>query len=298
MNLSTVSLFKQLRPDKCIVLDDVRLKALQNTLLEILKDVTAFCEKHGIRYTLGGGSALGAVRHGGFIPWDDDVDINMPRADYNRFIELFAAELGGQYWLHTPEHTPEYNLLLARVRKRGTSVVTREDFFNDECGAFVDIFVVENTPDNAVVRFLHGFGSMAFGFLHSCRKFYRERKPLMQLADGDASVTTVFRLKIAIGFFTSFLPMQTWTRLANAWNSACKNAASRYVSIPVGRKHYFGELYLRADVCRCRPTTFEGERVYLPENTHAYLSSLYGDYTAIPDEQNREKHIVFEPFIL
>ena len=183
MKLSTIEAFKHLRSKDAIVLSDAQLKELQQTLNGMLFDIVDVCETYGIRYNLGGGTALGAVRHGGFIPWDDDVDINMPRTDHDRFVAIFKKEYGDRYWVHTARESKNYGLLLSRVLLKGTCVKTREDFWNEECGCFVDIFIIENTYNNPIRRKLHGFGCMALGFAQSCRKFYRDREPLMKLVE-------------------------------------------------------------------------------------------------------------------
>lgn len=82
--------------------DAEELKALQACFLEIIKDIDRVCQEHGLCYMAAGGTALGSVRHKGFIPWDDDVDILMPREDLNRFVELFEECMGDKYELTTP----------------------------------------------------------------------------------------------------------------------------------------------------------------------------------------------------
>ena len=299
MNLSTVDAFKHINSDKCITLNSDQLRALQDTLIEIVDDFVRICDAHQLRYSLGGGSALGAVRHGGMIPWDDDIDINMPRRDYERFIQLFSQEYSNRYWIHTPSSTSNYGLLLARIRKKGTSVKTKEDFFNDECGAFIDIFIVDNVPNHRPLRALHGFGSLAFGLILSCRKFYRDRRYLLALTEHDPQLQRVFRTKIALGFFTSFLSIDTWTPLADRWNGLCKNESSRYVSIPAGRRHYFGELYDREAVCTYTQYPFHGRMLNCAADSAAYLTQLYGsDYMTPPADHAKERHVVFSPFIL
>ena len=80
-------------------LTDEERKALKQTLLNTAKEIDGVCRKHGIKMFLVGGSLLGAVRHGGFIPWDDDIDFGMTRNDYQKFIEIFDTELGDRYFL-------------------------------------------------------------------------------------------------------------------------------------------------------------------------------------------------------
>lgn len=299
--LSTVAMFKNAKLQDGVDLTEEQLAQLQGLLLEILRDMDAFCRKHHICYYLGGGSALGAVRHKGFIPWDDDADVNMPRADYEQFIALFPQEMGEKYWLHTPEHTAGHGLLLARVRLKGTCVKTREDFFHEnECGAFVDVFVVDNVPDNPVLRALHGFGSLALGFLLSCRKFYRERKPLQKLlGSGEEcrNLRRAFRIKTAIGFFTAVFPIDWWVHWNHWWNGLCKNENSRCVTVPAGRKHYWGERIPRAEVFPAVLRPFEDGAFYTAR-TDLYLKQLYGDYMKIPKKGKREKHLFFAPLIL
>ena len=299
MNLSTVDVFKHIDSEQCLTLSDDQLSALQDVMRGILFDIVDVCEAHGLRYSMGGGSALGAVRHQDMIPWDDDIDLNMPRRDYERFVEIFAKEHGDRYWVHTPAKTDNYGLLLARVRRKGTYVKTREDFWTDECGAFVDIFIVENVPDAAWLRKLHGLGCMAFGLALSCRKFFRDRKPLMELAKGNKELERVFRVKIALGFVTALLSINAWTRLADKWNGMCRNEQSRYVSIPVGRKHYFKETYRREEICSYQMLPFHGRRVSCVADTKTYMTRLYGaDYMTPPKDADKEKHVFLTPFDL
>lgn len=294
MGLSTVTVFKHIHADSAVVLDDEKLRRLQLVLAGILDDIVQVCEKYDICYQLGGGSCLGALRHQGFIPWDDDIDINMSRKDYNRFVPLFRQEFGEKYWVHTPEDTDNYGLLLARVRLKGTVVKTREDFFCDECGAFVDVFIIENTFDNPILRGIQGFGSLAFGFALSCRKFWRDRKYLMELAGEDKSVRRVFRTKIALGFLTAWGSMNFWTRTANRWNAMCRNDNSRLVSGCAGRLHFWGELYERAKFLDVKQCLYEGKLRNVPLDAEGYLAHCYGDWQQIPKEQDREQHYYFE----
>lgn len=298
MHLSTMDAFKNLKSGDLVTVDDEMLKKIQNVLLGILDDIITVCEKYKIPYTLGGGSVLGAVRHQGFIPWDDDIDVNFSRRDYERFIPAFRKEFGEKYWIHTPEATDNYGLLFARVRLKGTMLKTRDDFWTEECGAFVDLFILENTFDNHVLRWIHGTGCQALGLLLSCRKFYRDRKFMLELAHENPELLRAVRVKIALGFCASIGSVNFWTRLANRWSALCKNHNSEWITIPAGRKKFWGELYRRGDVLGITRMPFEGRTVNCPTNYDMYLTRLYGDYMKIPPEEDRERHPFFGEILL
>jgi lipopolysaccharide cholinephosphotransferase len=301
MGLSTFDAFKHLRSSEAIEVSDADLRRLQLVLAGIVADVHSVCVENGLTYMLGGGSALGARRHRGFIPWDDDVDLNLPRADYDRFVPLFRARFGEKYWIHTPVDTAGYGLALGRIRLKGTCVKTREDFANSqaECGAFVDIFIVENAPSNPIIRLMHGIGSLAIGFLYSCRKLFHERRYVRRWAAENAKMSGAFRIKLAIGFFTAFASLDFWTRLWDWWNRLCRNGESEYVTIPVGRRHYFGELAHRDGFCDTVDVEWEGAVRKAPRDLDGYMRRLYGaDFMTPPPPEEREKHVLFSPFIL
>ena len=293
MSLSTFDSFKTFKIADAHELTNEELRALQKTLLVILDDILSVCASEGIEYALGGGSALGACRHQGFIPWDDDLDINMSRADWSRFRAAFIARFGEKYAIYEPSAPKDYALAFPRIRLRGTRVVTREDLLasNVEPGAFIDVFLFENVPDNALLRHIHAFGSLALGFLYSCRKQFFERHLLRKWGMNSAS----FRLKRVIGFFLAVLPLGFWTRVWDKWNSVSSNACSHFVTCPVGRKHYLGELAPRTEMAGTRPLTFEGRSVCVPAGLEHYLTRLYGaNYMTPPPPEKRERHVVFE----
>ena len=295
MSLSTFDIFKKVDAGDLIELSGKKLESLQVVLLQMAREVDAVCAEHRIPYTFGGGSCLGAVRHQGFIPWDDDLDINMTRDGYRRFIDVYESELKDRYWLHDCERTPGYDLAFPRLRLKGTTVRTRDDFDNQECGAYIDIFIIDNAPSNALLRNAHGFISMALGFAYSCRRFAAHAADYLSLVEGDAAATSAFKKKILIGKLLSFRSVESWTRAWDRWNSRCHDEGSSHVTIPVGRKHYFGELQLRSDYFPVSHGSFGDLTVPLPKNTDVYMRSLYGEeYMTPPSEGDREKHVVYE----
>lgn len=132
------------------------LRRLQLTQLAIMKDIDAFCRKHDIRYSLYAGTLLGAVRHQGFIPWDDDLDICMPRADYDRFITLWSKEGNPRYLLQNKENTPGFTQSFTKIRKYDSDFYTNYDKFvfrhgkPYHTGIFVDIFPVDRLPHRMI----------------------------------------------------------------------------------------------------------------------------------------------------
>lgn len=299
MGLSTVSTFKTLQNENSELkkMNNTQLKELQVTLLGIIDDIDYVCKKYNLVYNLGGGSALGAIRHDGFIPWDDDLDINMPREDYVKFCKFFLEEFSDKYWLHTPEKTKNYGLAFARVRKKGTIFRSREDLNNtEEAGVYIDVFIIENTYNFKLMRYLHGFLSLICGFLLSCRNFYSNRKFYLDMVKGNKKTRRAFKMKVGIGFLLSWISIDKMTHIWNNVNAMCKDSKSKYVSVPVGRNHFFGELYEREKFCKTILHKFEDENRKLPVciDFDAYLKHMYGDYMKIPKKENRETHIFLE----
>ena len=123
---------------------DETLRRLQLEQLAMLKLLDRFCRRHQIHYSLYAGTLLGAVRHGGFIPWDDDLDVCMPRADYDRFLTLWDQE---GYLLQNKDNTPAFTQSFTKLRKLGTTFLTPEDQGRGyHTGIFLDIFPVDRHP--------------------------------------------------------------------------------------------------------------------------------------------------------
>ena len=123
------------------------VKDIQDESLKIMLDVDAFCRQHGIKYSLSGGTLLGAVRHQGFIPWDDDVDIFMLRPDYDRFLATYSSE---RYRLLSMETDKDYFLPYAHVVDMERTVIgfIHFPFYRKTCGIKIDIFPIESVSDN------------------------------------------------------------------------------------------------------------------------------------------------------
>ena len=295
MKLSTMLLLKNANIDysQYIHLDGELLRRYQQALLEITDDIVDICEQEHITYQLSGGSCLGAVRHKGFIPWDDDMDINMLGDDFDRFIKSFHKKYKKKYWIHTC-HTKDYGLLVSRIRLKGSVMRIHQDANNPEAGFFVDIFRLENTPNNPILRRLHGTLCMGMGFFLSCRKYYQDRDIMRELGKNDKELMQSINFKVNIGRLLSFMSLKKWTELTQKCCSLCKNKHSTFLTIPAGRHHYFGELYPREGMENTVLADFEGRKWCIARDYDSYLKKLYGNYMWIPPEEDREKHFLLE----
>jgi len=289
--LSTFEQLKGRASTAMVIPDDEERRELQRVVLAIADDIISYCDAHGIRYTLSGGSVIGALRHGGYIPWDDDMDLNMPRADYERFVDGFSRAYAGTYCVQGPRTTPEVGVHNARVRRTGTVERMYDDADSSELGVMVDIFVVESTYDNPALRKAHELACMGVGFLCSCRRFARDRDFYLGLAGDDAGFARTVRVKSTIGRLVSWRSLAGWMRTLERCYSLCRDENTRYVTIPTGRGHFSGEIYRREDLVPARTARFEGREFKVPAGAEAYLTQLYGaDFMQVPPPEKREHH--------
>ncbi len=306
-NYSTFDLFKLISKytKGVIKIEGDLLERYQQVVLSIAEDIIAICDEEKITYHLTGGTALGAVRHHGFVPWDDDIDIDILGSDFDRFAKALEKKYPGKYTLETCR-TPGYGIMINKVRLRDSIVRGKEDVGREDCGIFVDLIRIENTFDNSLLRKVHGFFCMGMGFLLSCRNFYKNRRLMMDLVrllqnnpDFDdrqklKDIRKVFKTKIRIGRLLCFMTVRRWAILTQTCYGLCKNSRSEYVSVPGGRNHYFGELYRRESFVETVPMEYEGHMWQVPKDYDAYLTHMYGDYMTIPEEQDREEHVILE----
>ena len=289
MELHDVS--KSSSADGLSVLSEEQLHKVQQISLMMLDDIDSVCRKQGIKYILIGGSAIGALRHKGFIPWDDDIDIAMTRRNYVKFAKEFRKAFPEKYTVSDAGDDNNYGRLIPKVRLTGTTYRTVLEHDLKDCGIRIDIFLIENTFNNAVLRRGQGVIAMFFGFALSCRRLYTWRREFKKLYNGMS-----FKIKKIFGFMFSFASLHTWARWTDKWNGICKNNRSEYVSVPTDVYHFFGELEKREDICRRRKVMFEGREMYIPAEYDPYLKKRYGEYMQLPPEEKRlrSKYLEFD----
>lgn len=295
MELDTFHGFKRARSEVDVPIEGETFKRFREVVLAIAFDIIDFCDEQGIDCMLVGGSCLGAIRHSGMIPWDDDIDLAMSRKDFDRLYELFPnSPLAEKYDLAVPGKTVDHFILLSQVRAKGTKFRGKDDFAA-ECGIPVDIFVIENVPNNPFLCNAQCFASVVLGFLQSARKFAEHPARYRSLAGDDVDLRKAVETKIRIGRILRFLPLEKWTSSTARMYSLCKNDSSRKVTIPSGMRHFSGEMQDRTVFFPPTIRRFEGREVKVPHDPDAYLKCIYGeDYMVPPPEADREVHVALE----
>lgn len=271
------------------VLTEEELVKIRRVYLDMADDIFAVCEKYGLTAMLAGGSCLGAIRHNGFIPWDDDMDIYMFRKDYEVFMKVFDKELGDKYKFTGPTYKDGFSRGFGRVENPWPIM---EDTRGRKHGLFLDVFPLENVPNNKTHRKIHGLISYAYYYAAAQVKYYESTdREYMKTMFPTGKGRMIYYTKMAAGKILSFNSAKKWYRLADKHNQY-KDGNSKYVTCPTGRGHYFGEMYERSDVDRTILHQFEDRTYPIPYNWERHLRQLYGDYMQIPPENKREQHWV------
>lgn len=267
------------------MISENELDDLHKVLLIILDDLIALCKENNLHFILIGGSAIGALREQGFIAWDDDIDIAMPRTDFEALYEIVQHSYKNKYSIIHPQSTNNYGRVLPKIRLKGTEYRTILEKDLDDCGVFIDIYIIENIPNNYLVRYMNGFLSMVFGFGLSCRRLYKGYEFFKKYNN-----SLFFKIKSILGFFCSFASIEKWAKWTDYWYSRCKDETSKYVGVPADDFHYFGEIYERSEFCRYKEVDFECRKCWIPTNYDSYLRKRYGNYMITPNKDNRERN--------
>ena len=244
--------------------DGSELRNHQLELLRILDFFDAFCKQNDIRYWLSSGTCLGAVRHGGFIPWDDDIDVEMLRDDYLRFVEMFKEN--EDYVLQTYDNDLFYTEPFPKLRCKGSTISEGEfDEKYTHHGIFIDIFIMEPVPLLPAVICHFFYGTMR----HFSFKIKKSDKLLV-------------------------LAYKTW-KCFNGWFVKFNRLLFGFIKKDTLR-HTYGvglvkKVRKRDEIFPLGSQEFEGKAFPVPGNYDMYLKRIYGDYMRIP-ENTRTHHII------
>lgn len=268
---------------------------LRKILLQTYQDVDRVCRKHGLTLMLCGGSLLGAVRHKGFIPWDDDLDAALTRKDYDTLARVFDAELGDRYILNAPNRGMISKSRFPQILVKGTRLLEIGARPEDDRNKIkMDLFIVENCPNTRFGRLLHGAWCSLLMLIAAAVGTYNSRNT--ELRDCLSSTTAgrnFYRRRRWIGRLFSFRTRQQWV---DSVDNACNyHKQGKFMGIPTGRGHYFGEVLPSSVFCPPKAALFEGIPVHVFADSGRYLANLYGkNYMTIPPPEKREKHFIMD----
>jgi len=277
-------------------LSEAERAQLKTLLLSMYKDIAEVCESHSLSLLLIGGSALGAVRHKGFIPWDDDLDVCMPRKDYNRLVSLLnEGLLSDKYTFTVPSKSGDSkNNYLKIYRKSTTDAEIFECNMPYPKGIFIDVFPVENAPSPCVWTKIRGFFVDLLSFIGVCTLYAQYPcEEFKQYMRGNQYAYKRYKLRFALGKIA--LCVATHAKWV-FWNdkAAQYKKNSDYCTIPTGTKRYYGELLPKKMFFPVSFGEFEGIKVSLPGDVDGYLSNMYHDYMTLPPVEKRERHFVYK----
>lgn len=290
MGIATLTKSAELLSPELHVLTEVELRNLQLLLVEMMHDIAQICQENDIPWSLAGGSALGAVRHNGFIPWDDDMDFSMFRADFEKFKTVFPGRFSDMYEMKIPGDMG-YLYQFPKIYRKNTIAQNIQSVQDEEECVSVDIFIMENASDNKWIRTMHGLMCTAFLLVGSVMRMKRCQYNLLKYGASSPKLCRAVKNRAIFAFFFSFLNLEQWLKLTDWVFTLCKNVNSKYIVIPSGNGHYFGELYLRNKMQNLRQIDFECERYFVPEDADYLLRTRYSEnYMDLPAEQDRERH--------
>ena len=238
------------------------LRKAQLRMLDILKAIDVICRRHNIPYFLESGTLLGAVRHDGFIPWDDDLDISILRKDYDKLRYYLMTELPDNYVFQDRKTDYNYPMLLAKVRDKHSYFEEEYTSKIKEKGIYVDIFSLEEIPCWKWKQIL----DYAYG--HSVRAIHNYTTP------SDKALSLLV-------FPFAWIGVQL-TRIINRF------IPCSIVSYEYGRKTYIQ--YDLKDIFPLKERKFEDGLFYVPNHTNTILQILFGDYMQIPPKEKRVVH--------
>ena len=276
------------------------IEEIKQIEFNILKDVAKFCDKHQIRYYLSGGTLLGAVRHKGFIPWDDDIDISMPREDYLRFVLAFNG-FHEHYEVKSIEIDKKYWRPFAKVFDKRTSLV--ESFIRIPTpgnAIFIDVFPIDGIPDNEIKQWLFFkeqelLKVLYAGSAYSLKKSHKFDDSVSKFSNIKGRLRTVFKYT-AICLF-GLLPTYKLISIINKNASKYPYEECKYIGAIVDCAH--GASCEKMEKEKYEPRIqfeFEGYKFWGPRGFEEYLTRLYGNYRELPPEERRVTHHDFEAY--
>ncbi len=250
-----------------------QLQQLKDCEKEMLRCFVDICNKHGIRYFVQGGTLLGTVRHSGFIPWDDDVDVSLHREDYEKFLSVAEKELPDYYFLQTNDTDPEYPNNFAKIRdNRTTFLETSARNLNINHGAYIDIFPLDNYPSGVKA------------------KLFEIKKKLLTMRINKAFYIPTMSLISKIVTIITMILFPSLKGAINKREKLFKSVAETGRVVNNSGAWLSKEIIPKEWVQNSIQMEFEGIKVNVSDKYDEWLTYVYGDYMTPPPESERIGH--------
>ncbi len=264
-----------------VIINADELRRIQLVQLELLKEVDRICKVHNIKYCIIAGTLLGAVRHGGYIPWDDDADVAMLRTEYDKFTHACKNSLNTKlFYFQDNEHTPGYRWGYGKLRKKGTQFVRlNQEHMPYEQGVFIDIFPLDYVPMNKAKRLVHNIHCTYVRKLMWAEVGkYSEKNQIKRM------VYTVMGLVSEQGV------KNRYRNLKEKSNRDSSSQLVRILTFPTPKNGYYG--YYKKWYTQLSDIQFEGYSFPAAKDYHEYLSFKFGKYMQLPPKEQRKVHPV------
>lgn len=258
--------------------ENPKVAAAQKVMLEILLEVHRICVQNDITYWLEAGTLLGAVRHKGFIPWDDDMDISMPREDYEKFLKIAQKQLPKGYFLQTTDTDPGYKCEITKVRRLNTLLIETGETGNEKyChGIFIDIFPYDYYQHSWFVKWMRWTC-----LIRNEKEKYRRGSLIRLLVTLYTNVVLLIPIEIS-KFIKNRLALKP---------ELFRNKNSKYFTMTLF--HNIPRLTKTKDILpvKLEKNVFEGYSFFIPNNSDKFLKVVFGDdYMQLPPLSNRKTH--------
>ena len=262
---------------------DAYVRKLQLTELEILKEIDRICRKNDIEYSLYGGSLLGAIRHNGFIPWDDDIDIAMTRDNYLKFIKVCKHNLNNKFFLDCYETNKKYGAFYAKIKLKNTLFVeykNKDDYDKTNC-IWVDIFPLDYVSGRMNKKQQKSY------------KYYRYITTLITIKNGTKYYKNSKIKKTIYGFILKFIPFKWMLNLL--YKKVCGNIKDKYICSYPSAYGLAKETYEISKLLPYKEVPFEDKNYMIFSGYDFILSRMYGNYMKLPPKEKRVNH---KPYLI
>lgn len=265
---------------------DDNLRKLHQLELDMMLEIDKICKENNLIYYLMGGTLIGAVRHKGFIPWDDDIDLGMPRPDYEKFLKIAPQAFSQEYGILTPYNSKKYKFTFTKVINKKMRLLYKNSRNENKWNIWIDIFPLDSMPENRVHFLLRKYyllyrrGMVMLSAFDDVVSQEKKKRPLYE------------RLLMFAGKHIDFSRILNTNKEIIKFDKALKKYDFKkgpYMVNAMGL-YKFKTVFERAVYGKPTFLEFEGHMLRVPEQYDYFLKRLYGDYMKLPPENKRDHH--------